>query len=152
MVTAPPPEDFRPKVGIVLKALPKSWHRVFGGGILQPDQIRSLNLRLFWSHYKEALANKMIMDNYRSNLIDKDGALQPLPTDAWAEKLKSNFGEKNLLQPLNQALSNFHVSEVIDYAISIVTYYIAITLYLLMLIGSILALRFHYILSFHCSR
>ena len=94
----------------------------------------------------------MIMDNYRSDLIDKDGALQPLPTDAWAEKLKSNFGKKNLLQPLNQALSNFNVSEVIDYAISIVTFYIAITLYLLMLIGSILALRLHYILSFHCSR
>ena len=152
MVTAPPPEDFRPKVGIVLKALPKSWHRVFGGGILQPNQIRSLNLRLFWSHYKEALANKMIMDNYRSDLIDKDGALQPLPTDAWAEKLKTNFGKKASYGLYSKYLHTLKISEVIDYAISIVVYYITITLYLLTLIGSILALRSHYILSFHCSR
>ena len=151
MVTAPPPEDFRPKVGIVLKALPKSWHRVFGGGILQPNQIRSLNLRLFWSHYKEALANKMIMDNYRSNLIDKDGALQPLPTDAWAEKLKTNFGKKASYGLYSKYLHTLKISGVIDYAISIVVYYITITLYLLMLIGSILALRSHYILSFHYS-
>ena len=94
------------------------------------------------------------MDNYRSDLIDKDGALQPLPTDAWAEKLKMNFGKKNhhFLQPQNKNLNYFPISEAIHYAISIILYYISITLMLLMLIGSILALAFHYNLSFHCSR